>query len=126
LIGNYRHEHIRRFLREFLQQLQQNQDGMFNEANKVRELEALNPNTIGERFFKEDVEVGDDDSDSYTDITVPDFKDGRSGRFIHDFVNNFTTIVDATARRCFIYPLDRETVLAPKSLAEVMMKMQQK
>jgi integral membrane protein 2B len=86
----------------------------------------LHGKVIGEKFFQEDIEIQDDDSASFADISIPDFKDGRRGRFIHDFKNNLTTIVDHSAKRCFIYPLDRTSVLPPKSLAEVMVKMQQK
>lgn len=86
----------------------------------------MSSESINEKFFKEEIEIQDDDSDSYADITIPNFKDGRRGQFIHDFVNNLTTIVDQTARRCFVYPLDYTTTLPPKSLGEVMVKMQQK
>jgi integral membrane protein 2B len=88
------------------------------------EMSALDSETIRKNWFKEDIEIKDDDSDSYADIKIPDFHDGRSGRFIHDYKNNQTTIVDETAKRCFVYPLDYSTTLPPKSIADVFMKMQ--
>lgn len=54
---------------------------------------------------------------------MPDFKDGRSGRFIHDFNSNYTGIVDITGGRCFVMPLDRKKVLAPRDLFDLINKM---
>lgn len=85
---------------------------LFNQVNNIYIL------------FLQKVEVKDDDKESYADIKIPDFKDGRQGRFIHDFKNNQTTIVDESAKRCFIYPLDYATTLPPKSMADVFVKMQ--
>lgn len=56
-------------------------------------------------------------------IDVPDFSDGRNGRFIHDFNTNTTGIIDTTARRCFVMPLNRGHVLPPKSLFDLINKM---
>lgn len=98
----------------------------FNDPMKdIRSMESeLDPDTIKKKWFKEEVEVKDDDRDSYTDIKIPDFRDGRRGRFIHDYKNNQTTIIDEDAHRCFVYPLDYETTLPPKSMADIFMKMQ--
>lgn len=63
------------------------------------------------------------DDESYSKINVPLFKGGRRGRFIHDFKINQTGIIDGDAGRCFIMPLDRETVLPPKSLYDLLIKM---
>lgn len=79
---------------------------------------------IRSRFFREEFELKDDEEDSYADIKIPDFRDGRRGRFIHDYKNNQTTIVDEDAKRCFVYPLDYTTTLPPKSMFDVIMKMQ--
>lgn len=54
---------------------------------------------------------------------MPDFQDGRVGRFLHDFKGNQTAIIDESSKRCFVMPLDREAVLPPKSLADVILKM---
>ncbi|XP_022903049.2 integral membrane protein 2B [Onthophagus taurus] len=59
----------------------------------------------------------------YEKITVPDFEDGRNGRFVHDFNNNKTGIIDTTGQRCFVMPLDRDSVLPPKSLFDLIHKM---
>ena len=80
--------------------------------------------TFKNRFFREDVEIKDDEDESYADINIPDFRDGRRGRFIHDYKNNQTTIVDEDAKRCFIYPLDYTTTLPPKSMLDAIVKMQ--
>lgn len=99
-----------------------------NPMKEIRSMEtdmgALDENSIRKNWFREEVEVKDDDEDSYADITIPDFRDGRSGRFIHDYKNNQTTIVDGNARRCFIYPLDYETTAPPSSIVDVFFKMQ--
>lgn len=39
-------------------------------------------------FLPENFEINDDKK--YEKIDVPDFRDGRSGRFIHDFNTNMT------------------------------------
>lgn len=88
------------------------------------EISSLDSDAIQNKWFKEEVEIKDDADDSYADIKIPDFKEGRRGRFIHDYKNNQTTIVDETAKRCFVYPLDYETTLPPKSMSDVFVKMQ--
>lgn len=109
----------------FLEKFQQEfNDPMKSIRSMESEISALNSGTIQKKWFKEELEVKDDDDDSYADIKIPDFKEGRNGRFIHDYKNNQTTIVDESAKRCFVYPLDYETTLPPKSMADVFMKMQ--
>lgn len=63
------------------------------------------------------------DDNSYAKINVPDFRDGRVGRFLHDFKGNQTAIIDESTKRCFVMPLDRDAILPPKSLADVILKM---
>lgn len=104
---------LERFQREF-------NEPMKEIRSMESEISSLNPEMIKNNWFKEEVEVSDD----FADIKIPDFKDGRQGRFIHDYKNNQTTIVDESAKRCFIYPLDYETTLPPKSMADVFYKMQ--
>lgn len=79
-----------------------------------------------ERFFTEqvDLDMGEHaDDEGVTKIDVPDFKDGRTGRFLHDFSFNQSAIVDKSTGRCFIMPLDRETVVPPTSFIDMMRKM---
>lgn len=76
-----------------------------------------------EAFFKEEVEINMNEDDEYTKINVPDFRDGRSGRFLHDFKFNQSAIIDSDAKRCFVMPLDRETVLMPRDLLDLVTKM---
>lgn len=71
--------------------------------------------------FQESFEI--DDDLKYEKIDVPDFRDGRSGRFIHDFNTNMTGIIDITGHRCFVMPLNRQNVLPPKSLFDLIHKM---
>lgn len=72
-------------------------------------------------FIQEEFEI-DVNREEYEKINVPDFRDGRSGRFIHDFNTNKTGIVDITGQRCFIMPLNRDYVLPPKSLFDLIQK----
>lgn len=75
-------------------------------------------------YFREEIELdGDNDDDGYARVDVPDFKDGRRGRFMHDFKENQSAIIDTTTGRCFIMPLDRETTLPPTSFVDLMKKM---
>lgn len=79
-----------------------------------------------EKFFTEqvDLDMGEHaDDEGVTKIDVPDFKDGRVGRFLHDFLYNQTVIVDKETSRCFLMPLDREKVLPPTSFRDMMLKM---
>lgn len=73
-------------------------------------------------FFHEGFEL-DLDDERFEKIDVPDFRDGRTGRFIHDFNNNLTGIVDTTGGRCFVMPLDRSKVLPPRDLYDLVVKM---
>lgn len=72
-------------------------------------------------YFQENFEISDDEK--FEKIDVPDFRDGRSGRFIHDFNTNTTGIIDITGHRCFVMPLNRDNVLPPKSLFDLIHKM---
>lgn len=78
---------------------------------------------IKEKFFKEEFDL--DAEQDVAQINVPEFRDGRSGRFIHDFQNNQSAIIDQSARRCFVMPLDRKSVLPPSSMIDLIQKMYQ-
>lgn len=85
----------------------------------------ISPNSrLNELFFKEEIELDMDDEESYSKIDVPDFRDGRIGRFYHDFKFNQSAIVDTESNRCFVMPLDRSTVELPKDFFDLIMKMQ--
>ena len=73
-------------------------------------------------FFQEEFEL-DLDEEKYEKIEVPDFRDGRSGRFVHDFNTNLTGIIDITGRRCFVMPLNRQNVIPPRSMFDLLQKM---
>lgn len=81
----------------------------------------MNAEDIKNKFFHEEFDL--DAVENVSKITVPDFRDGRSGRFLHDFQNNETAIIDHDARRCFVMPLDREHILPPQSLTDLIQKM---
>lgn len=83
------------------------------------------PNDENDSTFNEELEMEHTNDNSYTKITVPDFRDGRVGRFLHDFKANQTAIIDANSKskRCFVMPLDRDVILPPKSLADLILKM---
>ncbi|CAG9813982.1 unnamed protein product [Phaedon cochleariae] len=72
-------------------------------------------------YFQENFEI--DEDERYEKIDVPDFRDGRSGRFVHDFNSNTTGIIDASGGRCFVMPLNRDNVLPPKSMLDLVQKM---
>lgn len=76
-----------------------------------------------DEYFREEIEMDSMDDEGFSKINVPDFKNGRRGRFMHDFKENQSAIVDTGANRCFIMPLDRETTLPPKSFIDLMQKM---
>ncbi|XP_031344693.1 integral membrane protein 2B isoform X2 [Photinus pyralis] len=73
-------------------------------------------------YLQEEFEL-DLENQVYEKIDVPDFQNGRSGRFIHDFGTNTTSIVDVTGRRCFVMPLNRNVILPPRSLYDLIRKM---
>ncbi|XP_030383551.1 integral membrane protein 2B [Scaptodrosophila lebanonensis] len=78
---------------------------------------------VDDNYFREEIELDSSDDDSYAKIDVPDFKDGRRGRFMHDFKENQSAIIDTTNNRCFIMPLDRDTTLPPSSIVDLVQKM---
>lgn len=113
---------IQNFLKQLMAQFNREMEDPLKE---IRRMESkLGDDSLRNRFFREDIEFKDDDEDSFTDINIPDFRDGRRGRFIHDFKNNQTTIVDVDANRCFVYPLDYSVTLQPKSMLDAIVKMQ--
>ncbi|XP_033227022.1 integral membrane protein 2A isoform X2 [Belonocnema kinseyi] len=73
-------------------------------------------------FFKERFEI-DLENDNYEKIDVPDFSEGRQGRFIHDFNINKTGIIDIDGRCCFVMPLNRQRVLPPRNMYDLLSKM---
>lgn len=76
-----------------------------------------------EMSFQENFELDLSEDESYSKVDVPEFRDGLSGRFLHDFKFNQSLIMDQDNQRCFVMPLDRETVLQPKSMYDLFNKM---
>ncbi|KAJ9578195.1 hypothetical protein L9F63_005584 [Diploptera punctata] len=87
-----------------------------------RELRYECSNDKNEGFFQEEFDI-DLENENYEKINVPDFRDGRRGRFIHDFNSNKTGIIDLDGHRCFVMPLNRHRVLPPRSLFDLIRKM---
>lgn len=75
-----------------------------------------------EKFFDQEFDI-DTETEQYERIEVPDFSDGRRGRYIHDFSMNITGIVDLEEDRCFIIPLNRSMVYPPQNLADLVLKL---
>lgn len=98
------------------------EDSELTDLNRLEEEDRAEFDRRISNFFQEGFEL-DLDNDRYEKIDVPDFRDGRSGRFIHDFNNNLTGIVDNTGRRCFVMALDRAKVLPPRDLYDLIIKM---
>ncbi|XP_015113913.1 integral membrane protein 2B isoform X1 [Diachasma alloeum] len=72
-------------------------------------------------FFQESFEI--DLENEHEEIDVPDFRGGREGRFIHDFNINLTGIIDLDSHSCFVMPLNRQRVLPPKNMYDLLNKM---
>lgn len=75
-----------------------------------------------DNFFKERFEI-DLENEHYEKIDVPDFRGGRQGRFIHDFNINKTGIIDIDGQCCFVMPLNRQRVLPPRNMYDLLRKM---
>ncbi|XP_076183298.1 uncharacterized protein LOC143154998 [Ptiloglossa arizonensis] len=73
-------------------------------------------------FFKERFEM-DLENEHYEKIDVPDFRGGRQGRFIHDFNINKSGIIDIDGQRCFVMPLNRQRVVPPRNMYDLLRKM---
>jgi BRICHOS domain len=113
---------LHNFMAQLMAQFNRDMEDPVKEIRRM-DFSPFDSDEFRKKFFKEEVEIKDDNEDSYADIKIPDFKDGRRGRFIHDFKNNQTTIIDEDAARCFVYPLDYSTTLPPKSMIDVIVKM---
>lgn len=83
-----------------------------------------NGDNMADEFFREEFELGLSDEENYSKIDVPLFRGQRPARFLHDFKFNQSGIIDSAAKRCFVMALDRETVLPPQSLRDLIQKMQ--
>ncbi|XP_055549334.1 uncharacterized protein LOC129732460 [Wyeomyia smithii] len=94
-----------------------------NEMNEMESRMEETEKEVSDQFFKEEFELGLSDDENYSKIDVPVFRGQRQGRFLHDFHYNQSGIIDKDNGRCFLMPLDRETVLPPKSLRDLIEKM---
>lgn len=79
---------------------------------------------LNEQFddtFQESFEI--DLENEREGVDVPDFRGGRQGRFLHDFNINLTGIIDVDGHSCFVMPLDRQRVLPPRDMYDLLSKM---
>ncbi|XP_074595445.1 integral membrane protein 2B-like [Brevipalpus obovatus] len=77
---------------------------------------------IFEKFFDEEFDF-DPKSPLVERIEVPDFSEGRRGRYVHDFMMNVTGIVDLEEDRCFVLPLNRSMIYPPHSAIDLIIKL---
>jgi len=73
--------------------------------------------------FQEEFEV-DQVNNKYERLQVPPVLDFRQATVVHDFEKNLTAIVDRFRARCYILPLNRETVQPPKNFLDLLQKFQ--
>lgn len=92
---------------------------IFSYSSHSKLIDALNEGL----FFREEFEVDLSKDESYSKVTVPEFEDSRSGHFLHDFEYNQSLIMDRSQKSCFVMPLDRDTVLQPRSMYDLFNKM---
>lgn len=121
-----------RIVQPLFREIAQIRDGIFDEGNELmREIEGgdnsdeIKNSTDSdlEKFMKEEVELDITDDESYSKINVPQLTTGRGATFFHDFKAEQTGIIDKSAKRCYVMPLDREAVLPPKNLQDLIEKM---
>lgn len=67
-------------------------------------------------LFREELSFNNHDTEQILTVDFLDFKNGRSGRFIHALSANQTAIVDKTHNRCFVMPLDPDTNIIPEDI----------
>lgn len=67
-------------------------------------------------MFREELSFNNHDTEQILTVDFLDFKNGRSGRFIHALSANQTAIVDKTNNRCFVMPLDPDTNIIPEDI----------
>ncbi|XP_058803397.1 integral membrane protein 2B [Phymastichus coffea] len=100
-------------------------DDLFKSLTRATEQQAMALEKAiqnSENYFKERFEI-DLENEYYEKIDVPDFRGGRQGRFIHDFNINKTGIVDIDGKCCFVMPLNRQRVLPPRNMYDLLKKM---
>lgn len=67
-------------------------------------------------MFREELSFNNHDTEQILTVDFLDFKNGRSGRFIHALSANQTAIVDKSNNRCFVMPLDPDTNIIPEDI----------
>lgn len=90
---------------------------LFNDKN----IENFNVK-VDHTVFREEIEMDISDDEGYASIEVSSFNRIRRARFLHDFKANQSAIIDPISNRCFVMPLDRETVMSPKNFVNLITK----
>lgn len=67
-------------------------------------------------MFREELSFNNHDTEQILTVDFLDFKNGKSGRFIHALSANQTAIVDKSNNRCFVMPLDPDTNIIPEDI----------
>lgn len=118
-----------RIVQPIFREFSQLRDDLFDGNELLRELEGDSGEEKNstesdlDKYMKEEVELDITDDESYSKIAVPQLTAGRGATFLHDFKAEQTGIIDKSAKRCYIMPLDREAVMPPKSLQDLIQKM---
>lgn len=63
-------------------------------------------------------------ADKITKIQVSKLGDFSRATIVHDFDLNLTAIADRDNEQCFVLPLDRQSVIPPKNMFDLIIKMQ--
>jgi len=109
--------------REMQELTDQLEDDLFKPmAEELQRIENETNSKVDDQIFTQAFDLDLSDEQRYAKIDVPDFRDGRTGRFLHDFKKNQSGIIDQASKRCFVMPLDRDTVLPPQSMADLVNK----
>jgi len=103
----------------------------FNQLDNVNQLSDFQLKKLEDFYMGNNSPVSSDGNDAFEiDLNEDNYEKinpllplGNSARFIHDFSANVTGIVDVENKRCYVMPLNRNAVLPPKSLHDLLSKM---
>ncbi|XP_041354585.1 integral membrane protein 2B-like [Gigantopelta aegis] len=76
----------------------------------------------GVDFFEEDVEVSE--VQGFERLTIPRFDECEETVVWHDFIKNYTAIVDHLHETCYVMKLNRTLIAPPKDMIDLISKFQ--
>lgn len=79
-------------------------------------------NADSDSFLQEDIELDFSDEENFSKI-IPKLSTGQDASFLHDFNAKQSGIIDKSLKRCFVMPLDSETLIPPKDMVDLITKM---